>query len=148
MNILHVVKALTATAAIAAGSIASAAGEETAGRDSNDWLRGGGVVYTMDNAATGNSILVFARDRAGRLHPIRGAAAGTGGAGAANNAAVDPLGSQNSLVYDAALDMLFAVNAGDNTVTAFHTGQRGVRLRRADRDASGGLIPVSLAVSE
>jgi hypothetical protein len=61
-----------------------------------------------------------------------------------NNAAVDPLGSQNSLVYDAALDMLFALNVGDNTVTAFQTGFAGVRLHRTARAPSGGLIPVSV----
>ena len=148
MNILHVVRGLTTVAAVAALSIGSAAGEGIQGRDSHEWLRGGGIVYSMDNAPAGNSILVFARDRAGRLHPIRWATVRTGGAGAGNNAAVDPLGSQNSLVYDAALDMLFAVNAGDNTVTAFRIDGAGVRLRRTDVDPSGGLIPVSVAVSE
>jgi hypothetical protein len=82
----------------------------------------------MSNAAEGNSILAFGRDRSGRLHPIRQATARTGGAGGGNNAPVDPLGSQNSLVYDAELDMLFAVNAGDNTVTSFNVGFAGVRL--------------------
>jgi 6-phosphogluconolactonase (cycloisomerase 2 family) len=148
MNILHSVRALAAAAAIAALGIVSAGAEEIQGRDSNDWLRGGGVVYVMSNAAAGNAILVFGRDRAGRLHRIRAANARTGGAGGGDNAAVDPLGSQNSLLYNAALKMLFAVNAGDNTVTAFHTGHAGVRLRRTDLEASGGMIPVSVAVSE
>lgn len=148
MNILHCVRALPAAAAIGALSIVSASAKDDQGHDSLERLRGGGIVYTMSNAPAGNSILVYARDRAGRLHPIRGATARTGGAGGGNNAPVDPLGSQNSLVYDAALEMLFAVNAGDNTVTAFHTGHAGVRLQRTDVDPSGGLIPVSVAVSE
>jgi 6-phosphogluconolactonase (cycloisomerase 2 family) len=148
MNILHGMKALAAVSAIAASGIVSAAAEDGQRRDADAVLRGAGVVYSMDNAATGNSILVFARDHTGRLHPIRGATARTGGAGANGNAPVDPLGSQNSLVYSTALNMLFAVNAGDNTVTAFDTGHTGVRLQRTDRDASGGLIPVSVAVSE
>jgi 6-phosphogluconolactonase len=148
MNILHLVRALPAAAVLGALSIVSASAKDDQGHDSLEWLRGGGIVYTMSNAPEGNSILVFARDRAGRLHPVRGATARTGGVGGGNNAAVDPLGSQNSLVYDAALEMLFAVNAGDNTVTAFHTGHAGVRLQRTDIDSSGGLIPVSVAVNE
>jgi 6-phosphogluconolactonase (cycloisomerase 2 family) len=148
MNILHVRRALTAAALIAALSVASAIAEPGQEHDSPDWLRGGGVIYTMDNAAAGNSVLVFARDRSGRLHPIPKATARTGGAGASNNAPVDPLGSQSSLLYDATLNMLFAVNAGDHTITAFHTGHAGVRLQRTDLEPSGGLIPVSVAVSE
>jgi hypothetical protein len=35
----------------------------------------------MTNAATGNQILVFLRDRKGRLEPVPGATASTGGAG-------------------------------------------------------------------
>ena len=62
-------------------------------------------------------------------------------------AAVDPLGSQNSLVYDEASQMLFAVNAGDNTITAFDTGVFGFPLRVRAHVPSGGFIPVSLAVS-
>jgi 6-phosphogluconolactonase len=147
MNILHVVRALPA-AAICALIITSAVAKENQGRESVDWLRGAGIVYTMSNAPKANSILVFARDRAGRLHRVHGATARTGGAGGGNNAPVDPLGSQNSLVYNEALNMLFAVNAGDNTVTAFRTEHAGVRLWRTDVDPSGGQIPVSVAVSE
>jgi 6-phosphogluconolactonase (cycloisomerase 2 family) len=108
----------------------------------------GGVVYTMTNAETGNEILVYRRNRGGRLNPVNGATTPTGGAGASMNAPVDPLGSQNALVYDSELNMLFAVNAGDDTVTAFDTGPSGVTLRRSAHESSGGYIPVSLAVSE
>jgi 6-phosphogluconolactonase len=148
MHTLRIVKALTASAAIAGFGICSSAANADHRRHSDAWKRDSGVIYAMDNAAKGNSVLVFARDRSGRLHPIPQATARTGGAGASNNAPVDPLGSQSSLVYDAALDMLFAVNAGDNTVTAFRTGVAGVRLHRTARVQSGGLIPVSVAVSD
>lgn len=111
-------------------------------------LDSGGVVYTMTNAEAGNEILVYRRDPGGRLSPADGATTPTGGAGASMNAPVDPLGSQNALVYDAELNMLFAVNAGDDTVTAFDTGPSGVTLRRLAHVSSGGYIPVSLAVSE
>lgn len=148
MHILRIMRALIAGAAIAGFGICSSVAHADHGRDSDAWKRDGGIIYAMDNAATGNSVLVFARDRSGRLHPIPQATARAGGAGASNNAAVDPLGSQNSLVYNGALEMLFAANAGDNTITAFRTGFAGVRLHRTTRVPSGGLVPVSVAVSD
>lgn len=108
----------------------------------------GGAVYAMTNADEGNEILVYKRDRRGRLHPERSTTTPTGGAGAASNGPVDPLGSQNALVYDADVGMLFAVNAGDDTVTAFDTGPSGLHLERRALVASGGSLPVSVAVSE
>jgi len=108
----------------------------------------GGIVYAMTNADASNEILVYHRDRSGRLTPVPGATRPTGGAGASSNASIDPLGSQNALVYDSGLNMLFAVNAGDDTVTAFSTERSGPRLSRRSRVSSGGFIPVSLAVSE
>jgi 6-phosphogluconolactonase (cycloisomerase 2 family) len=108
----------------------------------------GGVVYAMTNDSAGNEILTFIRDRKGRLYPVPRATVSTGGAGGSVTAAVDPLGSQNALVYDEAHDLLLAVNAGDDTVTAFNTGPRGLPLRRRAVVSSGGFIPVSLAVSE
>ena len=107
----------------------------------------GGVVYAMTNASSGNQVFVFARDPKGRLQAVPRATASTGGRGGSVTAPVDPLGSQGSLVYDATSQTLFAVNAGDNTVTAFDTGLVGFPLRVQARVASGGFIPVSLAVS-
>lgn len=107
----------------------------------------GGVVYAMTNDSAHNEILTFVRDRKGQLHRVPRATVSTGGAGN-NRDAVDPLGSQNSLVYDEAHDLLLAVNAGDNTITAFNTGPLGLFLKRRAVVASGGFIPVSLAVSE
>lgn len=108
----------------------------------------GGAVYVMSNNASANAILVYARDAAGHLRPVPQATVPTGGKGGSNNAAIDPLGSQGALVYDKASKMLFAVNAGDNTVTAFDTGPSGLVLRRRIVVPSGGFIPVSVAVSE
>ena len=108
----------------------------------------GGVVYVMTNAASGNEIRVFLRDHKGRLRALPRATAATGGLGASGNAAIDPLGSQGALVYDEGSEMLFAVNAGDNTVTAFDTGAFGLPLRRSAVVPSGGFLPVSVAVDE
>ncbi|MGW8368743.1 MAG: lactonase family protein, partial [Gammaproteobacteria bacterium] len=78
----------------------------------------GGVVYAMTNDVEGNEILAFVRNNRGELSPVPGATVATGGAGASTNAPIDPLGSQNALVYDPDHNLLFAVNAGDNTVAA------------------------------
>jgi 6-phosphogluconolactonase (cycloisomerase 2 family) len=62
---------------------------------------------------------------------------------------VDPLGSQNSLIYDGMHDSLFAVNAGSDSVTSFDTRFAGVPARWSRKTVpSGGNIPVSLAVLE
>ena len=102
----------------------------------------------MTNESRGNRIQVFLRDRKGRLAAVPHGMVPTGGLGGSANAAIDPLGSQGSLMYDRESQMLFAVNAGDNTVTAFDTGALGWPLQRRARVSSGGYIPVSLAVSE
>jgi 6-phosphogluconolactonase (cycloisomerase 2 family) len=133
---------LGAALAYAAAATASVFHETAAKR-----VDRGGVIYAMTNAASGNEILVFARDQKGRLQPVPHAAAPTGGRGGSVTASVDPLGSQGSLVYDAGSNTLFAVNAGDNTVAALDTGVFGFPLRLQARVASGGFIPVSLAVS-
>lgn len=108
----------------------------------------GGVVYAMNNSAENNQIFVYRRHRDGKLHPVPGATVSTGGIGGSTNAAVDPLGSQNALLFDRHLNMLFAVNAGDNTVAAFRVAPGGVALRETALVPSGGFIPVSIAVSE
>jgi 6-phosphogluconolactonase (cycloisomerase 2 family) len=139
---------LTALAALAFAANAGAAERHGRSFKSVDTVDRGGVVYAMTNAASGNAIRIFVRDRAGRLQAVPRATASTGGAGGSVTAAIDPLGSQNALVYDPGTDMLFAVNAGDDTITAFEAGPFGLPLRRRAVVASGGFIPVSLAVSE
>ena len=52
----------------------------------------GGVVYAMTNAASGNQVLVYIRDRKGRLEPLARATASTAGRGGSVTAAVDPQG--------------------------------------------------------
>jgi 6-phosphogluconolactonase (cycloisomerase 2 family) len=131
---------------VAAAGSTLVAGDDGRGASPFDRIDRGGLVYVMTNDSNRNEIVVFARDHRGRLHRVPGAVA-TGGKGASHNAAIDPLGSQHSLVHDRRLDRLFAVNAGDNSVTAFDTGHAFVRPRRTARVPSGGFLPVSLAVS-
>jgi len=135
-----------AVAALATSLLAThsaAAGEAHFGRHDL-----GGAVYVMTNGAAGNEILVYLRDRQGRLQPMSSSTESTGGLGGSDNAAIDPLGSQGALVYDDGAQMLFAVNAGDNTIAALDV--RGYGLKPALRTVvpSGGYLPVSVAVSE
>lgn len=108
----------------------------------------GGAVYVMTNDPDANEILVFARERDGELRAMPNATVSTGGSGGGDNAPVDPLGSQNSLVYSDHLNMLFAVNAGDNTIAAFDTSGPGLKPRLVALVSSGGYLPVSVAVNE
>ena len=69
----------------------------------------------------------------------------TGGLGGVlNGSQVDHLGSQGSLTYDSAHSLLYAVNAGSNTVSVFSV--RGDQLSLRQVVGSGGTFPVSVAV--
>jgi 6-phosphogluconolactonase (cycloisomerase 2 family) len=108
----------------------------------------GGVVYVMTNDSEANEVLVYLRNPAGRLRSVHYATVSTGGQGASANGPIDPLGSQGALVYDGQHGLLFAVNAGSDSVAALDTSGRSLRPRLRDVEPSGGYIPVSVAVSE
>jgi 6-phosphogluconolactonase (cycloisomerase 2 family) len=102
-----------------------------------------GVVFAANDAVTGNAIAVYDRSADGTLQ-----AAGTyqtgGLGGALTGAVVDHLASQGSLAYDRDRGLLYAVNAGSDTVTVFAVA--GDRLIRRQVISSGGTFPVSIAV--
>jgi 6-phosphogluconolactonase (cycloisomerase 2 family) len=100
------------------------------------------VVFVQTNDPSGNSILAYDRGRDGRLSlagtfPTGGVGARESGAGS------DPLASQGSLLLDPADDLLFAVNAGSNTVSVLRVV--GDRLRVLQVLSSGGAFPVGFA---
>jgi 6-phosphogluconolactonase (cycloisomerase 2 family) len=103
------------------------------------------AVFVEANDPSGNSVAVYDRHGEGRL-----TAAGryaTGGRGAAlDGSVVDHLASQGALTYDRARRLLYAVNAGSNTVTVFAV--HGDRLERMQVIGSGGTFPVSVAVHD
>jgi DNA-binding beta-propeller fold protein YncE len=94
----------------------------------------------LTNQPSGNAVMVYHRDASGALTP-RGTFA-TGGKGA--GAGADPLQSQNSVVLSHDGKLLFAVNAGSNSVTAFRVS--GDTLTATDTAPSGGTMPVSVAL--
>lgn len=101
-----------------------------------------GAVYTETNAPSGNAVLVFARHRDGTI--VQRASVPTGGVGLAQNPPFNfPIvDSQGAVILSENGRLLFAVNAGDNTITVFRVTKHG--LRKVDRVDSGGTQPISL----
>ena len=100
------------------------------------------VFVQTDNLA-GNTIVAYDRAADGRLHQA-GVYPTGGNGGALTGSVVDHLASQGSLAFDRASGLLYAVNAGSDTVTVFAV--HGDRLTRRQVITSGGTFPVSIAV--
>jgi 6-phosphogluconolactonase (cycloisomerase 2 family) len=107
---------------------------------------GGGdthVVFVQTDNTAGNQVAAYDRADNGTLtleHTYS-----TGGLGGAlNGSQVDHLGSQGSLNYDPRNNVVYAVNAGSNTVSVFSAWGDHLTLRQVV--SSGGTFPVSVAV--
>jgi DNA-binding beta-propeller fold protein YncE len=100
-------------------------------------------VFVQTDDPAGNAIVAYDRSGAGSL--VRAGSYPTGGRGGIlTGAVVDHTASQGALAYDARAHMLFAVNAGSNTITTFAVD--GDRLVRRQVLPSGGTFPVSVTV--
>jgi 6-phosphogluconolactonase (cycloisomerase 2 family) len=104
------------------------------------------AVFVQTNELDGNRIVVFQRQGDGRLTKEDTYKTGGNGGNVAPGTASDRLGSQGSLVYDERHRLLFAVNAGSDSVSVFRVN--GARLRLTDIDPSGGEFPASIAVHD
>jgi hypothetical protein len=104
----------------------------------------GQLVFVQTNELSGNRILVYERDRDGRLEAAGAYATGGNGGIATPGTESDRLGSQGSLVFDGKHSLLVAVNAGSDTLSVFRV--RGDRLKLVDVVPSGGAFPASVAV--
>jgi 6-phosphogluconolactonase (cycloisomerase 2 family) len=104
----------------------------------------GSVVFVQTNELDGNHVVVYDAGTDGRLTRAATYATGGNGGAAAPGTESDRLGSQGSLVHDAAHKVLIAVNAGSDTVSSFSV--HGDRLQLSDVVASGGQFPASVAV--
>lgn len=101
------------------------------------------AVFVEANDPAGNSIAVYDRRADGTLSAAgRYATGGLGGILAGS--VVDHLASQGAVTYDAHHRLLYAVNAGSNTVTVFAV--RGDVLHRLQVVGTGGTFPVSVTV--
>lgn len=105
---------------------------------------GDGAVFVQTNDPAGNSIIAYARGWDGHL--TQAGRYPTGGLGGSEpGAVIDPLASQGSLTYDRVHRLLYAVNAGSDTLTVFAV--HGDRLQRRQMLPTNGHLPVSVSVS-
>jgi DNA-binding beta-propeller fold protein YncE len=108
-----------------------------------DRARSDHAVFVQNDDPAGNTIVAYDRTGTGRL--VRAGSYSTGGRGGIlTGSMVDHTASQGALAYDPRARMLFAVNAGSNTITTFAVD--GDRLARRQVLPSGGAFPVSIAV--
>jgi 6-phosphogluconolactonase (cycloisomerase 2 family) len=101
------------------------------------------AVFVQTNAPSGNQVVAYDQNGDGTLTFARTYSTG-GNGGALNGAVVDRLASQGSLTFDAQHSLLYAVNAGSNTVSVFNVD--GDQLALREIVPSGGEFPVSVAV--
>jgi 6-phosphogluconolactonase (cycloisomerase 2 family) len=107
--------------------------------------RAAGAVFVQSDNLTGNTVVAYDRAADGVL--TRAGVYPTGGLGGQlAGSAVDHTASQGALAYDSATHVLYAVNAGSNTITAFAV--RDDRLTRLQTISSGGTFPVSITVHD
>jgi len=130
-----------AATVLAAGALAGPASAATA---SGGLIPGAGhALFVQTDNTTGNAVVAYQRAADGTL-----ALAGTyptgGLGGQLAGSVVDHLASQGSLAYDPWHGLLYAVNAGSNTVSVFAV--HGDRLSLRQVVTSGGIFPVSVAV--
>jgi 6-phosphogluconolactonase (cycloisomerase 2 family) len=143
----RVIAAFLAVLIVAALATAQAvSADDGRGHRGDDGGGGERAVFVQTNELDGNRIVVFRRAGDGRLTEEDSYATGGNGGNAAPGTASDRLGSQGSLVYDAKHKLLFAVNAGSDTISVFRV--QGTLLRLTDVDPSGGDFPASIAVHD
>lgn len=101
------------------------------------------AVFVQTDNTSGNQIVAYHRTANGTLR--QAATYPTGGLGGIlAGSVVDHTASQGSLRYDPRHALLYAVNAGSNTVSVFAV--HGDRLALRQVVSSGGTFPVSVAV--
>jgi 6-phosphogluconolactonase (cycloisomerase 2 family) len=128
-SVVAVMAALTGTAGAATGVFARGANH---------------VVFVQTDNPAGNQVVAYDRAADGSL--TQAGVYPTGGLGGVlAGSVVDHTASQGALSYDQANGLLYAVNAGSDTVSVFAV--RGDRLTLIQTVASGGAFPVSVAVA-
>jgi len=136
---VHVAAGLGAVLGVSAWAPLAAAAQDGAGGSGAD-----NVVFVQTDGLAANQVVAYDRGADGSL--TWSATYDTGGQGGQlDGSVVDHLASQGSLTYDAGNGLLYAVNAGSNTVSVFAVD--GDRLSLRQVVASGGTFPVSIAAN-
>jgi DNA-binding beta-propeller fold protein YncE len=134
---------VTAAAAVAAAAVATAATPAFASASSPAGVGAGHAVFVQTDNTAGNHVVAYDRAADGTLAPAGSYATG-GRGGILAGSVVDHTASQGSLAYDPRHGLLYAVNAGSDTISVFAV--RGDRLALRQVLGSGGAFPVSVAV--
>jgi len=101
------------------------------------------AVFVQTDNTAGNTIVAYLRTATGGLEQVGSYPTG-GDGGQLTGSVADHLSSEGSLAYDRQAGLLYAVNAGSNTISVFAV--RGDSLIRHQVISSGGQFPVSIAV--
>ena len=136
--------AVLAAATAAAAALATAPSASAATRHDPSGRPGGAVFVESDNL-TANTVVAYTRAADGTLS-VAGVYPTGGRGGQLDGSVVDHTASQGALAYDPAHRLLYAVNAGSDTITEFAVD--GARLSRLQTIWSGGTFPVSVTVHD
>jgi 6-phosphogluconolactonase len=98
---------------------------------------GGGAIFALTNATTGNAVVAYHRAADGSLEPAGTYLTGGLGTGAG-------LGSQNAVIVTDDHRFVLAVNAGSHSISSFRIRDDGLQL--VHTVPSGGVMPTSIAV--
>ncbi len=136
----------TITSAAIIGATIAAAAPASASTSSAARLASYGAshaVFVQTGNTAGNRIVAYHRASDGTLTPAGSYATG-GRGGILAGSVVDHTASQGSLTYDPDHALLYAVNAGSNTISVFAVSGDELSLRQVI--GSGGTFPVSVTV--
>ena len=131
-----------AAAALAVAAFAAPAASASTGERQSFPGAANAVFVQTDNSA-GNAIVAYHRTPGGTL-TLAGTYPTGGVGGILAGSVVDHLASQGSLSYDRLHGLLYAVNAGSDTISVF--AAFGDRLALRQVVSSGGTFPVSVTV--
>ena len=135
---------VAAVAVVAGAAVATAASPAFASASSPAGAsRAGHAVFVQTDNTAGNRVVAYDRAADGTLAPAGSYATG-GRGGILAGSVVDHTASQGSLASDLQHGLLYAVNAGSDTISVFAT--RGDRLALRQVLGSGGTFPVSVTV--
>ncbi|WOX11209.1 lactonase family protein [Streptomyces sp. N50] len=128
-------------AALAAAALFAAPAAVAADAHRNPQHSGGASVFVQSDNTAANTVVAYARAADGTLAQ-KGVYATGGKGGMLAGTVADHLASQGSLAYDRHHQLLYAVNAGSDTVTVFAV--HGTHLRRVQEISSSGSFPVGV----
>jgi 6-phosphogluconolactonase len=114
----------------------------TAGASASTGARVVGYTYIDGNTATANTIDAFARHADGSVTPLPGSPFAAGGAGLGTG-----LASQGAIQATPGGRYLLTVDAGSNQISVLRITKGGVPVLAGHPVGSGGVKPVSVAVS-